>query len=676
MSSPEREAPSNPHPVNLLIVTPSPPEAARLTGALEPLGHRTWIASSCEQALERLSPEELACVLLDVRVLDLECLIRPGARELLRRVPLLLLTPAEREEAAVLRAYLYGRVAAIALPADPDALRARVQELVDIHRRGAWLGRREILLGAASAPPLAPRPTEDPLEHRLGAFLDASPDHIFMVDALGRFTYVNQAAASIMGRPASEIVGRSPKELGFPAAIAGKLERANQRALAGETVIAETAFPGPSGERVFEYVLSPVRDAEGRVTAIAGITRDVHDRKLAEDALRESKELLRATIAALTEGIVLQDVNGVLRLANASAEKLLGLTASQLAGRTSLDPRWRSVHEDGSPYPGEEHPSMVALRTGLPQTGHVMGVHHPDGKLVWLYINAQPLFGPDGRTLEGVVTSFFDVTDQKRGEEERERLLQQLRMAVSARDEFLSVASHELKTPLTPLQLKLQALRREAEAARGGVLSGERVAQALKGVEAQVQRLTGLVRDLLDVSRISRGGLVLKPGAADLARIVRDAVATIGPEAAKRGCAVDVRAPPELRGWWDPVRLEQVLMNLLGNALKYGEGKPVHVLLERDGALARLSVRDEGIGISPEHLERVFGKFERAVSERHYGGLGLGLFISQRIVHAHGGQIRVRSRPGEGSTFTVELPLECPEQEDEAVPVLGTTRSG
>ncbi|EPX61698.1 hypothetical protein D187_010317 [Cystobacter fuscus DSM 2262] len=239
---------------------------------------------------------------------------------------------------------------------------------------------------------------------------------------------------------------------------------------------------------------------------------------------------------------------------------------------------------------------------------------------------------------------------------ESTRLFTDSQRAVRLRDEFLAVASHELKTPLTPLRLQLQGLRRVVDSTEGRPVDPERVLRASRICEAQVRKLSGLVNDLLDVSRLAQGRLPLHLEQVDLMAIARDVLSQFSDEAARAGCSVELWAGPPVVGEWDRVRLEQVVTNLLTNALKYGAGRPVHVRVWAEEGVARLSVRDEGIGIAPEHRSRIFGKFERAVSERHYGGLGLGLHITQQIVQAFGGSILVESEPGRGSTFTVALP--------------------
>jgi signal transduction histidine kinase len=239
------------------------------------------------------------------------------------------------------------------------------------------------------------------------------------------------------------------------------------------------------------------------------------------------------------------------------------------------------------------------------------------------------------------------------------RLLKTAQEAVRLRDDFLSIASHELKTPLTPLSLKLQGLTRVAERVQDPDLF-QRLTRDVEVMRRQVKRLSDLISDLLDVARISGGRLKLQLEPVELSGLVREVASRFEPEAERTGGSLDVLAGEPLVGNWDRLRLEQVVTNLLSNALKYGAGKPVHVHLAPAEGQARLTVWDEGIGIEPDHLARIFEKFERAVSERHYGGLGLGLYITQQIVQALGGTISVRSTPSKGASFTVLLPLGGP----------------
>lgn len=234
---------------------------------------------------------------------------------------------------------------------------------------------------------------------------------------------------------------------------------------------------------------------------------------------------------------------------------------------------------------------------------------------------------------------------------ENARLFRQANEAIAVRDEFLAIASHELNTPLTPLKMQLDSLRR-------GRFDAERTAEKLDAASRQVTRLASLVSELLDVSRISGGRLHIQPERFDLAALVGEVVARVAEEAERAGSSIRLRVDGPCVGSWDRMRLDQVVSNLLTNAIKYGGGQPVDVELAAPagGLPVRLVVRDRGIGIAPENQRRIFERFERAASVRHYGGFGLGLWIARQIVEASGGSISVDSEPGRGSTFTVELP--------------------
>ncbi|SET40330.1 PAS domain S-box-containing protein [Myxococcus fulvus] len=242
------------------------------------------------------------------------------------------------------------------------------------------------------------------------------------------------------------------------------------------------------------------------------------------------------------------------------------------------------------------------------------------------------------------------------------RLYTEAHEAVRARDSFLSVASHELNTPLTSLTLNVQALRRQLEAhpASVGDVASESISSKVLSVQRQLSRMSGLVRELLDVSRITAGKLRLEREEMDLAALVRELVPRYAEELARAGCALRLETPPTATGSWDKLRVEQVIQNLLSNAIKYGRGHPIEVQVGVDDQRAWLLVRDEGVGIAVEAQSRLFQRFERLASERHYGGLGLGLWIVRQIVDAMDGRILVRSASGQGSTFTVELPRRPP----------------
>ena len=227
--------------------------------------------------------------------------------------------------------------------------------------------------------------------------------------------------------------------------------------------------------------------------------------------------------------------------------------------------------------------------------------------------------------------------------------------ALRLREEFISIASHELRTPLTSLKLVSQLALRQLP-------QGEK-AVVLERLDAQVQRLARLVEEMLDFSRVQSGRLEIDRAPADLAAIARSVVAEFADGSGGPGVPIRLDAAAAVEGEWDAFRLEQVVRNIVSNALKYGARRPVEVSVSYQESDAVLAVKDQGIGIAPGEQQRIFGPFERAVPSREISGFGLGLYIARQIVEAHGGSIAVESAPGQGSTFTVRLPPRAPQRE-------------
>ena len=249
----------------------------------------------------------------------------------------------------------------------------------------------------------------------------------------------------------------------------------------------------------------------------------------------------------------------------------------------------------------------------------------------------------------------LDLTERKRAESAIEELREEreasLQASIRLEGRFLAVAGHELKTPLTALLMQIQSLRRAIQKD-----SPARLAERLEKAANAGLRLERLIDQLLDVSRITAGRLRLEPEALNLADLVEDVVARFIDASIKQNDSIVVSCEPVV-GRWDRLRIEQVINNLVANALKYGGESPVEISLHQDNDTAVLEVVDRGIGIDEAHQQKIFQRFERAVAARDFGGLGLGLWITRQIIEASGGTIEVESAPGEGSTFTVRLPL-------------------
>ncbi len=245
----------------------------------------------------------------------------------------------------------------------------------------------------------------------------------------------------------------------------------------------------------------------------------------------------------------------------------------------------------------------------------------------------------------------------------QEELVQQLQQtqhelerAVRMRDDFMSMVSHELRTPLNTLYLEAQL--RQLHLSKGNLanFAPDRLPAMIERDQRQIRNMVRLIDDMLDVTRMRRDALSIQTKPVDLAVLAHAVVENLRHQAEAAGVAIAMEAPAELHGVWDEFRIEQVLTNLLTNALRYGGGEPVEMVVQQVGDAARVSVRDHGIG--PDDHERIFEQFERTEhSRQHAAGLGLGLYITRKIVGLHDGQISVESTPGQGATFIVDLPL-------------------
>ncbi len=397
------------------------------------------------------------------------------------------------------------------------------------------------------------------------------------------------------------------------------------------------------------------RDGTGRPQRLVGMNRDITDQRQAERALRRSEAQLKLIFSAVADGVVVQDRALRIVQCNTTAERILGLTADQMAGRTSLDPRWRAVHEDGRPFAGEVHPAAVALRTGLPVRDVVMGVHKPDGALTWISVNAEPLRDPrDGVQL--VVSSFADITASR-------ALQQQVRQAqkMEVVGQLAGGVAHDFNNILTAIMLNLQLIAEEQQFPEG-------LRPPLAELQVMTRRAAKLTEQLLLFARrrmMRTERLELNAGISQVLALIRRVI----------GEHVNVTLQLAAEPLWvdaDAGMIDQVVMNLCVNArdampaggtlkletsrVDLGPELPLSAAPgARPGRFACLRVSDTGCGMPPDVLRHLFEPF---FTTKEVGkGTGLGLATVHGIVHQHQGWIEVDSEVGRGTSFRVLLPL-------------------
>jgi len=360
----------------------------------------------------------------------------------------------------------------------------------------------------------------------------------------------------------------------------------------------------------------------------------------------------------MPDAVIVTGPDGSMQFVNRVAETLFGYAAAELVGKqleVLLPSRFRKAHRaHRNEYFAA--PRMRPMGVALQLTGL-----RKDGAEFPVDISLAPFsFGAETFAIAAV----RDVTERKRLEEQA-RQLAKAEDVIRERDQVLTIASHELRAPVGSMQLQVGLLKRAAmEAAdelnqvrermgnTAAELNGMR--ERMGKVERYSRRLARLIDDLLESSQ--KGPMPLKFEDTDLTELVRDAVDGIREEIERTGSRVTLVGGMPVIGRWDPTRVEQVIANLLLNAAKFGEGKPITVSVNGDLEYGRFAVADQGIGIATEDQKRIFERFERAVEAGGVLGLGLGLFIARQIVQAHGGTIALESAPGRGSLFTVALP--------------------
>jgi PAS domain S-box-containing protein len=470
----------------------------------------------------------------------------------------------------------------------------------------------------------------------------------------------NPGVERIKGYAADEIIGKRFSIFYAPEAVAQRhpereLEIAQERGRYEE----EGWRVRKDGSRFWAHVvIYRISDQGGKHLGFAKVTRDLTERRRLEQlhleeqrrtllleqserskaAIENERENFRNLFSETPEMVcMLRGPDHVFEYVNEAHVKALGFDAT---GMPLLKAQPESVEVHGI--------LDEVYRTGRTAVLREIGVTLTDRLR---YFNLTFAARRDqGGEIDGVMVLGNEITD---------KILAQraLKKAVQSRDEFVSMASHELKTPITTMILQLQMQRRQLGKSEALFVDLSDFLGFVEKIGRQADRLRRLADDLLDISRITHGKFALEPEEVDLGDLVRDVLDRYSAQMRSAGCKYTATVESGIQGRWDRYRIEQVIINLLTNAVRYGAGKPIEVSVTSSQTHACVTVRDRGIGIEKDKLKHIFEPFERATAASQRVGLGLGLYISKQIVQAHGGDIEVESEPGEGSSFTVKLPL-------------------
>ncbi len=502
-------------------------------------------------------------------------------------------------------------------------------------------------------------------EDRFRLMVEGVKDYaIYMLDPDGQVSSWNEGARRLKGYEASEIVGQNYARFFPPEDIAARAPEAElERARIEGRLETEGWRIRKDGSRFWaNVVVTRINDSTGSLIGFSKVTRDLTERRRAQDELEKSEQRFKLMISEVRDyAIFMLDPEGRIASWNEGARRLKGYEPQEVQGK----------HFSIFYTPEDQASGKVSRKIEMAlEQGSVEDEGwrvRKDGSRFWANIVITRVDGPRGELL-GFTKVTRDLTEKMKAEQAlrsaneslelrvRERT-GELENALKARDEFLSIASHELKTPLTALKLQLQIARRSLQPERGNTLSPEQASSTFDKALKQATALEELIEDLLDTSRVQAGRVKLDLDQVDLARLVEDAAASFSGQLAQAHTAIELRLEPGIVGRWDQRRVNQVVVNLISNAIKYAPDSNIRISTCRRGDRAEIVVADSGPGISEDKQATIFDRFERAGASPNVGGLGLGLFIARRIVDAHQGNIHVESEAGNGARFIVALPL-------------------
>jgi len=485
-------------------------------------------------------------------------------------------------------------------------------------------------------------------EEELTDFVENSAVGLHWVAADGTIVWANQAELDLLGYAREEYIGHHIAEFH---ADRGVIEDILARLTADETLHGyEARLRCKDGSLRYVLISSNVRRRDGEFVHTRCFTRDITERKRAEESLM----LYGRVLDSMVEGVSVADERGFIIYTNPAEDEMFGYARGELVGR--------HVTVQNA-YPPEENERLVReVIEQLGTHGFWSGRSRKRRKDGTPFVTFARITALEIAGRKHWVCVQEDVTERKRAEEERERLLaseQQARAAAEEasrlKDEFLATMSHELRTPLT-------AVLGWAHMLRTGQFEGDETARALETIERNARAQSQLIDDLLDVSRIITGKLRLDVRPLDPASIIESAVEAVRPAAEAKGVRVQKVLDTGLVSVsGDPFRLQQVVWNLLSNAIKFTpRGGRVQVRMERVNSHVEIAVSDTGQGIPAEFLPHVFDRFRQADmgTTKKHGGLGLGLSIVRHLVELHGGSVRAESAgEGQGATFRVLLPV-------------------
>ena len=688
--------------VNILVVDDRPDGVLSVQAVLSDSDYNLITAASGSEALRHLLVHDFAVILLDVQMpimngFETAAMIK--TREATKDIPIIFMSAINQDEQFVYQGYHAGAVDYLLKPFDPYILRSKVSIFVDMYKKNRLIQEqaRKIYENELQTYAQALDRMEFESLKRYQHLADAIPQIVLQLQPNGSFNYFNKVWLKYTGLNSDASLGMGWLEAIHPTdrEILMGLDTADRTPFEFEARIKKV----DDNYRWHLFRIEPeLNTGLGTISSWIGTATDIEDRKISEDSNRYLSQAGELLVSSLDYEMTLKSIAelAVPQLADWCSIDVLKDEVWQNVTVVHSDPvKLIDVKEFRTKYLADPDSNIGAgkvLRTGKTEIYpsitmdmiSSIAVNDEHKKLARNLGDKSAMIIPmsfKGKTY-GTLTFVFSTSNRKydhryvgMAEElgrrcalsfENSSLYKVAQESIEIRNEFLSIASHELNTPITSLKLHLQMVKKGLA---NGTANPEKFSRSIDASIKQVDRLINLIEVLLDVSKIQSGRLSFKHEKFDISEVAKEIADRFKEVLSSNHCELTIKVPANIQVTLDKMRIEQVMINLLMNAIKYAPGK-IELSLQDSAEQIQIVVKDFGQGISPEKLPTIFDRFERASSDRNIGGLGLGLFIVKQIVEGHGGQIRAESVEKVGSRFIVNLPHEAQSTADQSTVLL------
>jgi PAS domain S-box-containing protein len=681
--------------VNILVVDDRPEGILAVQAVLNSPNYNIVTASSGNEALKHLLQDDFAVILLDVQMpimngFETASVIK--TREKSKDIPIIFMSAINQDEQYVYQGYGVGAIDYLLKPFDPYILRSKVAIFVDIYRKNQLIKEQAVKLRESEAREHAQEIDRLEIDNlrRYQNLADSIPQIVFRLLPDGKYEYFNKVWFEYTGLTLQKSLGFDWKESIHPKDVESLKDIFGKKDI-NEGIECECRILNKSGDYRYHLIrIQPEKSiSSGELSSWLGTATDIEDRKKSEEHQRFLSEAGELLVSTLDYRKTLESI------ADLSIPFLGDWCSFDMVDESGEITNLVLKHQDSDKLEQAKllHDKYLCDKEGKVGAAAVIKT----GKLqVFDQINDETLnlFAIDDEQIElakklgdtavlivpislhgrilGAIT-FARSLGHARYTKDSVELSQELARrvalalensnlyklsqdAIEVRNDFLSIASHELNTPITSLKLQLQMVRKGlAQSSANGTFSIERFTKSVDASVKQVDRLINLIQILLDVSRIQSGKFTFSFSKTSVQEIVHEVLERHKEIIQNADCELEVLTDIDADVVWDKTRVEQVLTNLLTNAIKYAPGK-IHLSVKQDGPNIQFSVQDFGEGINPHKLKTIFDRFERATTKESVSGLGLGLFIVKQITEGHHGKVEVESEEKKGTVFTVTLP--------------------